>query len=242
MTQKMAVYVLALEHGKFYVGYTENWETRKQQHFEGNGSVWTSLHRPIAVVSTEEATQYTEISKTREMMMTHGIDNVRGGPWCTVEIDDATRAHLQLEYNAAHNLCYKCSSPDHKAAGCPGPKSDIAASLWTTLDKGYGDSVLPADGNLLVSFSGQRDGKSDDLVKEGALFCYRATSADDWIVGGRVTRVDVIQSKIPRRFSLIVSPIDQSSSRYRGKSATCRAVGAQIPSRDKWEMAGIVAH
>ena len=237
------VYVLELEHDKYYVGYTDNWEARKQQHFDGNGSVWTSLHKPISVKSMEEvSSHYAEITKTREMMMTYGIDAVRGGPWCTVGMDDATRTHLQLEYYAVHNLCYKCGAGDHKAASCSGPKSDICASLWTTLDKGFGDSVLPADGNLLVSFSGQRDGKSDDLVGEGALFSYRATSTDDWIVGGRVTHVDVVKATIPRRFSLIVSPIDQSSSRYRGKSATCRAVGAPIPARDKWEMAGIVAH
>ena len=80
------------------------------------------MHKPISIVSIDEGTCYSEIAKTREMMMTYGIDAVRGGPWCTVGMDDATRTHLQLEYYAVHNLCYKCGAGDHKAASCSGPE------------------------------------------------------------------------------------------------------------------------
>lgn len=92
------VYVLALENGKFYVGYT-NSKIRIIAHFQGEGSSWTKLHKPIAVV--EHITPVyvdTEKQTTLRYMRLHGWENVRGGGWSQVNLAKKPTA-LQNEEN-----------------------------------------------------------------------------------------------------------------------------------------------
>ena len=53
------LYVLKLEHGKYYVGFTgmKNPYDRIMQHVagEGDGAEWTELHKPIEVVEIRDA-------------------------------------------------------------------------------------------------------------------------------------------------------------------------------------------
>jgi predicted GIY-YIG superfamily endonuclease len=45
------VYVLKLEHNKFYVGWSERgYQERVQEHFDGIGSAWTQEHPPIMLM------------------------------------------------------------------------------------------------------------------------------------------------------------------------------------------------
>ena len=44
------VYVLELENNKFYIGYSENVNNRLLNHFNGGGSTWTKLHKPVKLV------------------------------------------------------------------------------------------------------------------------------------------------------------------------------------------------
>jgi hypothetical protein len=53
------------------------------QHFNGNGALWTKMYRPLFIVDI-----YQDIDKTYEtkitkiLMAKYGIDNVRGGAYC----------------------------------------------------------------------------------------------------------------------------------------------------------------
>ena len=245
---KQVVYVLALKNGKYYVGSTSHLSTRLAAHDNATGSAWTSLYPPVRVMDVFEGNAFAETVKTKEMMEEYGIENVRGGPWCTQSIDPATVAALEHEFRAAHGSCYGCGQPGHMIRDCTSPRrytlsprsntNQIASALWTTLDKGFGDSV---DG-LKVVFSGQRDGRLDHLVKEGALYSYRKTSQDEWTIGGVVDKVECLLPKeSPCKFELTLKPIPQSSTSLRGKSAVLREVGAPVPKWDKWEMSGITA-
>lgn len=74
------VYVLQLESGKLYVGYSDDMEKRIKQHFSGNGSQWTKKHIPTKVLSRHtNATLKDEQLITKALMGTHGVNNVRGG-------------------------------------------------------------------------------------------------------------------------------------------------------------------
>jgi len=80
------VYILELENNKYYVGYTENFDSRMISHFGGNGSKWTKLHKPITVMEVSRGSKNDEDRKTIEMMVRYGYENVRGGRYCKCEM------------------------------------------------------------------------------------------------------------------------------------------------------------
>lgn len=81
--RRETVYVLELEGGMFYVGWTVNLDRRIKQHFEGNGSEWTKKYRPIKVIEVFESKTLTfECTKTLEYMSKYTPQRVRGGKWC----------------------------------------------------------------------------------------------------------------------------------------------------------------
>ena len=82
------LYVLKLEHGKYYVGITSKTpEIRYAQHVSNFlGAQWTKKHKPIELydkhdlgnVTLEDAQNY-ENKVTRLYMDKRGFNNVRGG-------------------------------------------------------------------------------------------------------------------------------------------------------------------
>ena len=76
------VYCLQLENGKYYVGTSNQINLRIAAHFEGEGSRWTKLHKPVRIHSVCLGNRTTERRVTLEMMAKFGWKNVRGGPWC----------------------------------------------------------------------------------------------------------------------------------------------------------------
>lgn len=82
------IYALRLEGEKCYVGQTKRPRERLGKHFEGNGSAWTSRHRPIEVIFLKETglTSWRkalelESAVTLQMAKVFGAANVRGGRW-----------------------------------------------------------------------------------------------------------------------------------------------------------------
>ncbi|WP_405351582.1 GIY-YIG nuclease family protein [Nonlabens sp. Asnod3-H03] len=89
------IYVLRLENEKYYVGQTTNVEERFKSHKKGKlSSDWTKLNNPIDVIDVIE-TRFTEVSEamflensiTIEFMKKYGWKNVRGGDFCTLDIE-----------------------------------------------------------------------------------------------------------------------------------------------------------
>ncbi len=84
-TGKYVIYVLELEHGKYYVGATTN-QTRNTDvylnKFKKNPNAWTKLHKPIKVV--EVLRGYPKIvtkQVTLDYMRFLGWENIRGWGW-----------------------------------------------------------------------------------------------------------------------------------------------------------------
>lgn len=75
------VYVLLLEGGYFYVGWSSQVDARIAQHFFGEGSEWTKLHRPVQVLSCFPGDTEIEDATTISVMCQHGWERVRGGRW-----------------------------------------------------------------------------------------------------------------------------------------------------------------
>ena len=109
MSTPQRLYVLELQHGKYYVGITNNLQRRFQQHLDGTGSAWTREHAPVAVhITTALEGPLHEDRVTKEMMLEHGIDNVRGGAYCKVQLDEEQHAALTTEMRSASGVCLMC--------------------------------------------------------------------------------------------------------------------------------------
>jgi predicted GIY-YIG superfamily endonuclease len=75
------VYVLLLEGGKYYIGYSADESGRRiGAHYRGAGAVWTMLHRPIETIEIiPEGDKALEMSLTAQYARQYGWNNVRGG-------------------------------------------------------------------------------------------------------------------------------------------------------------------
>lgn len=76
------VYVLILENGKYYVGFSNQVNLRIAAHFSGEGSRWTKLHKPIGIHKVCLGGRDVESRVTLETMVEFGWENVRGAGWC----------------------------------------------------------------------------------------------------------------------------------------------------------------
>lgn len=84
------VYVLKLEHGKYYVGYAEgSVERRVDQHFNGSGAAWTKRHKPVKVLLIAEGEKRKERAMTLACMKRGGWENVRGSAWTACDLANA---------------------------------------------------------------------------------------------------------------------------------------------------------
>lgn len=113
------LYVLELQDGKYYVGTTNDLQKRFQEHVDGTGAVWTRKYAPLAIErSVIVDGPLHEDRVTKELMLKHGIDNVRGGSYCRIDLDDGQYQSLTTELRSATGVCFKCGQAGHFAAQC----------------------------------------------------------------------------------------------------------------------------
>lgn len=88
MEKKYWLYVLRLEHGKYYIGVTSrNVTKRVSEHQHGfMGAKWTKRHKPVQVIDKKDLGMMTfqiaekyETKVTMRYMSKYGVNNVRGG-------------------------------------------------------------------------------------------------------------------------------------------------------------------
>lgn len=115
-----SIYILECEKGKYYVGKSNTPDVRMAQHFDDAGAEWTRLYKPIRILQVYNGCDaFDEDKHTKRMMALHGIDNVRGGAYCQIVLDEAVRAVLEHEIASAGDQCYSCGSADHFVRVCP---------------------------------------------------------------------------------------------------------------------------
>ncbi|MYM58512.1 GIY-YIG nuclease family protein [Vibrio sp. OCN044] len=98
----ITIYVLQLETGKYYVGQSKNARSRIDEHFLGNGSIWTQNYRPIRVIKEIELETHNwrvaleaEKQLTLNLMKIFGWQNVRGAAWTKLELQAIPRELLR---------------------------------------------------------------------------------------------------------------------------------------------------
>jgi hypothetical protein len=113
------IYALQLEQGKYYIGKTSNPNFRIEQHFLLGGAAWTTKYNPLIVLEIiPNCDEYDEDKYTRRYMDTYGIDNVRGGSFCEVILDEFTIKMLEKMSKTTQNKCFTCSAVGHFAKEC----------------------------------------------------------------------------------------------------------------------------
>jgi len=115
------IYALKLTGNKFYIGKTEDPQFRLETHFsQKGGSAWTKKYSPIQIHEIiPDQSDYDEQRVTQEYMNKYGIDNVRGGPWCNINLTNGERGMIQKILNSSSDKCYKCGEQGHFAKFCP---------------------------------------------------------------------------------------------------------------------------
>ena len=113
------VYVLELKNNKWYVGKSADVNRRFKQHVDGEGARWTSVNKPIKIHSVVKLkSEHDEGNITKDYMKKYGVNNVRGGAYCQVELPLSTKTLLENELKSKNDACYKCGKIGHFANKC----------------------------------------------------------------------------------------------------------------------------
>jgi predicted GIY-YIG superfamily endonuclease len=118
----LIIYALQLEQGKYYIGKThrsEGSELRFQEHLSGRGSEWTKFYKPISIIeSYEHHSTFEEDVLTKKYMMKYGIENVRGGSYTKIDLEEWQVKSLEHEFKSVNDKCFKCGKSGHFAKDC----------------------------------------------------------------------------------------------------------------------------
>lgn len=113
------LYVLKLEGGKYYVGKSKNVAERYKQHLSGDGATWTRSHKPLKLIESRPLkNDHDETNLTKDLMKKYGVDNVRGGAYVSLVLDEATKSVLEREFRGNTDACFKCGEIGHFAGRC----------------------------------------------------------------------------------------------------------------------------
>jgi hypothetical protein len=119
-TQNINIYVLECNDNKYYIGKTSlSVDIRYSQHLTDENCAFTTKYKPIKIVETIKSNDPLDEDKiTKKYMILYGIDNVRGGSYTKLTLDDWMIKSLEHEFKSSQDICYKCNTKGHFAKDC----------------------------------------------------------------------------------------------------------------------------
>ena len=126
------IYILKLEQNKYYVGLTKYPESRIQEHFNGTGSAFTKLYKPLLIIKQIQTyDRYDEDKIVKQYMSKYGILNVRGGSYSNIELSEPIIDFLEKEIMHSRNACFRCLKRGHFMKNC-NAKTNIRGSFLSS--------------------------------------------------------------------------------------------------------------
>lgn len=129
-----SIYILRLQHNKYYVGKTKSRITETQRllaHMRGKGAYWTRKHTPLEVLQVHhDCNDFDELKYTLLLMYEHGIDNVRGAEYISEYLTPEQKRTIMISIANAKDLCLRCYQKGHFVSRCPEPEPDIYLNLF----------------------------------------------------------------------------------------------------------------
>lgn len=122
------IYILELEQNKFYVGKSTKPLNRTGEHIASHlfnsttsaGAAWTGMYNPIRILEVIKSyDEFDEDRYTLKYMKEKGIDNVRGGSFCELNLSRENVVTLEKMLAGADDRCYYCGASDHYISSCP---------------------------------------------------------------------------------------------------------------------------
>ena len=80
------VYVLLLEDGCYYIGFSQDIQVRICSNFLDSGAKWMRKHKPIEVIDVKEGCTLLETLTTLVYMIKYGFEKVRGGGYTNCDM------------------------------------------------------------------------------------------------------------------------------------------------------------
>jgi hypothetical protein len=155
------IYALELQNNKYYIGRTTNPLFRLNDHFKSNGSVWTKKHNPIKTLELiENCDNFDEDKYTLKYMEKYGINNVRGGTFCQLQLTDDNKKVIEKMINCATDKCYICGETGHYANECTNDEnkiSDVFSKIYS-----FSESFM----NLVGSFIKMQNTEKESFPKD----------------------------------------------------------------------------
>jgi hypothetical protein len=126
------IYVLKLENNKYYIGKTNNPEIRIDQHQGGFGAYWTKKYPVKETINIiPDCDSLDEDKYTIKYMGKYGIDNVRGGSFCKIELQKAEIDVIKQMIRGNKDICFICGSKNHFARDCNNRPCDCVSSYFS---------------------------------------------------------------------------------------------------------------
>jgi predicted GIY-YIG superfamily endonuclease len=111
------VYALQLKDGKYYIGKTEYSCIYFDKICNNIKSKWIQLYKPLKLfMLIPFCNDYDEDKYVKIFMKKYGINNVRGGSFCSVYLTDLTITKLEKILND-ENKCFICIN-GHSSINC----------------------------------------------------------------------------------------------------------------------------
>lgn len=162
------IYILRLAGGNWYVGKTDNFQKRMEEHVRGGGSTWTSMHKVMKVDKVvENASPFDEDRYVKEYMAKYGIDKVRGGSYVTEKLDSVAQAALKREINAATDCCTRCGRKNHFVSDCYA-KTDASGRMIQTASKFKSGTGAAVKKNKYAYYDDSEEESDDEYDSDGS--------------------------------------------------------------------------
>lgn len=113
------IYILELESNKYYIGKTTNPEYRLETHYDGDGSAWTHKYKPIKLIEIfGGCDNFDEDKYTLKYMEKYGINNVRGGSFCEIILNQENINTIKRMITGSTDKCFICGKSGHFVSDC----------------------------------------------------------------------------------------------------------------------------